>query len=493
MFSIPRVGTVFLTGILLMMLSTAALAEEISATEALVGALLGESPMIEDLRELTDEIGGRPTGSKANFESVEWGLRKFTEAGVAARKEKFRMPGLWLERSCTARISGDVSFDVETVSMPFSVATPEAGVQARLLDAGRGSRAEFERLGEGAEGAFLLVETPLLLDIDGLFREYEENVEIERTASEIGAAGVVFMSSRPEGILYRHNARRDFENDQLVVAMERNDAQRVQRLLQSGKELQFWVRADLELGGAYDSYNVIGEIKGGELEDEYVVIGAHLDSWGLGTGANDNGCNAAMMIDIARQMRQLDLHPRRTIRFALWNGEEQGLLGSWGYTKTHADELNRHVVVGSVDIGSGRINGFFTGGRPDFVEAMERALDPVEGLGPFPIVDIPIVGTDNYDFMMEGIANFVANQETSNYGPNYHATSDTFDKVDVRQLRINAAVVAAAVYELANMDVNWHRQSRSEIQALVDGTDLGAQMRTFNLMGAWEAGQRGRR
>ena len=90
--------------------------------------------------------------------------------------------------------------------------------------------------------------------------------------------------------------------------------QRALRLLRRGKSLDLWVRLDLETGGSYDSYNVIGEIRGSELPAEYVVIGAHLDSWGLGTGALDNGCNVALVIDIARQMQRLGLRPRRTIR-----------------------------------------------------------------------------------------------------------------------------------------------------------------------------------
>jgi len=224
-----------------------------------------------------------------------------------------------------------------------------------------------------------------------------------------------------------------------------------------------------------------------------VVIGAHLDSWGLGTGALDNGCNVAMVIDIARQMQRLGLRPRRTIRFALWNGEEQGLYGSFGYMRTHADELDRHVMASSYDIGSGRINGFFTGGRPRLAAAVEQVLAPVDGLGPFTLIDVPIVGTDNYDFMMEGIGNLVGNHEAATYGPNYHAATDTFDKVDQRQLRLNAAIVAAVTWGFAQMDVDWQRQSRQEIQALIDATDLGEQMKTFGLWEPWISGQRGRK
>ena len=216
-----------------------------------------------------------------------------------------------------------------------------------------------------------------------------------------------------------------------MVVMERPAAQRAMRLLRNGHRLSARIPLDLDTGPAYESYNVIGEISGTAKPEEFVVIGAHLDSWGLGTGALDNGCNVAMVIDIARQMQRLGIRPRRTIRFALWNGEEQGIYGSLGYVRSHAAEMDRHTMASSYDIGSGAITGFFTGGRPEILQALEPTLEAVHALGPFTHFDLPIVGTDNYDFMMEGIGNVVANQAASNYGPNYHASTDTFDRVAI--------------------------------------------------------------
>ncbi|RMF65260.1 MAG: M20/M25/M40 family metallo-hydrolase, partial [Calditrichaeota bacterium] len=264
------------------------------------------------------------------------------------------------------------------------------------------------------------------------------------------------------------------------------------RLLRRGKRLQLTAKIDIESGGPYESYNVVAEIPGSEKPDEYVLIGAHLDSWGLGTGALDNGCNVALVIDVARQIKRLGLRPRRTIRFALFNGEEQGMIGSWGYTRTHAQELDRHVMASAYDIGSGEITGFFTGGRAELLPALEKALEPVRGLGPFTNLNAPIVGTDNYDFMIQGVGNLVAAQASANYGPNYHAESDTFDKVDLNQLRLNAAIAAAVTYGFAQMEVDWHRQTRAEIETLMQTTDLGKQMKSFGLWQAWQDGSRGR-
>jgi hypothetical protein len=461
--------------------------------EQLVAAMLGDTPLVSDLQSLVDEFGGRPTGSEANLRAVDWALGRFREAGVEARKEAFTMPVLWLERSSAAEITGDLSFTPRVVAMPFSTATPASGTTAPLVDAGFGTEEDFRRLGDRARGAFALVETHELVDLEGLFREYAEAAAIERRAFAAGVAGVVYMGSRPQNLLYRHNASRGPENKHPMLIMEREAAQRALRLLRSGKRLNLTARIDVQTGGPYESYNVVGEIRGSEKPEEIVLIGAHIDSWDLGTGALDDGCNVALVIDVARQIKRLGLQPRRTIRFVLFNGEEQGMVGSWGYTKTHENELDRHVMAASFDIGSGRIIGFFTGGRSEIVATVDRALQPVQGLGPFQQINAPIVGTDNFDFMLQGVANLVANQESANYGPNYHASSDTYDKVDLRQLRLNAAIAAAVTWGFAQADVTWGRQTRAEIESLIESTDLGAQMRSFGMWELWEKGIRGRK
>ena len=473
--------------------SASSLAQSDDASR-LAGALLGDTPMVNDLRTLTDEIGGRPTGSPANLKAFDWALARLREAGVEARKEPFEMPGLWLERSANATVRGKgVGFSPKVAALPFSTATPAAGLTAPLVDAGKGTEADYATLGARARGAFVLIETDELLDLDGLFREYVEAGHIERRAIAAGAAGLVYMSSRPGNTLARHNASLGWANRHPMMMMERDAAARSLRLLRAGTPLTLSASLDIQSGPAYRTHNVIGEIRGSTRPDEVVVIGAHLDSWDLGTGALDNGANAAMVIDIARQIRRLRLEPARTIRFALWNGEEQNLNGSWGYTLTHAAELGRHVMASSYDIGTGRITGFFTGGRAEMIPVLERALAPVAGLGPFSHIDIPIVGTDNYDFMMQGVPNLVANQESANYGPNYHARSDEFERADLRQLRLNAAIAAAATWGFATLDLALPRQSARQVDSLVRHTDLADQMKSFNVYDAWVAGKRGLR
>ena len=461
--------------------------------ERLVAAMLGDTPVVTDLQELTDSIGARVTGSDTNRDAVAWAAATLQQTGVAVITEDFQMPAVWQESFVAVVISGDATFDAKAVAKPFSISAN--ALAGPLLDAGFGTEADFERLGSSAHGAWLLVETTVLDDdagLGGLFAEYAEAPGFEARAAAVGAAGVAVMSSRPKNLLFRHNAAAGSNNTEALLVLEREHAKRALRLIRSGNTLDLTATIGVEQQENITSTNVIAEIKGRSRPDEIVLFGAHLDSHDLGTGALDNGVNVVMLINIARQMTRLGLQPERTIRLALWNGEEQNLDGSWKYTQQHEDELDNHIVAASFDIGSGRTTGFFTGGRPGLAPLVDSYLAPVAGLGPFQQIDIPLVGTDNYDFMMQGVPNLVANQSDANYASNYHAESDTFDKVDLHQLRLNSAIAAAVIWGFANDTARLPRQTRAEIETLINSTDLEVQMRNFAVWDAWTDESRGR-
>ncbi|MEM8908207.1 MAG: M20/M25/M40 family metallo-hydrolase, partial [Bacteroidota bacterium] len=431
-------------------------------------------------------------GTPANEQAVEWGLHKFQEAGVEVRKAPFTVPALWLPKTTNVQVTGATTFAPNAVAKYQS---PPGTYTAPLLSVGEGTAATFAALGTKLNGKFIIVSSELCLDIPGLFAEYTMAAKVEQLALSYGVKGIVFMASRPKGLLYRFISSKVIDNKLPQLVMAREDAKRCMRMLESGAELQLSVSIDAQIGGAFTSHNVIAEIPGSEKPEEVVIIGAHLDSWALGTGANDNACNVSMMIDIARQMKRLQIQPKRTIRFALWNGEEQGYFGSWAYTRQQENQLDQHLMALSVDIGSGPISGFFTNGRPELMPVMTQLLEPVAALGTFTQLDIPIVGTDNFDFMLQGVANLVANHLSTNYGLNYHAASDTYDKVDLKSLKINSAIIAAITLGFANLpeeQIHWKRQNRSEIQQIFETHQLEFTMRMFNVWEAWVNGERGR-
>ena len=459
---------------------------------ALITALLSETPIEEDLQELCDDIGGRLTGSKENERAVDWALEKFEQAQVTAHKHSFEMPAYWKEKSTTA-------FVPELDFSPLIVAkyqSPPGSYSAPLIYVGSGSEEELNSLGRSKlEGSIVLVETELCFDIDGLFAEYGHAARVESAIEKYNVSGILFMSSRPNKLLYRFFTSKRVNNTLPQFIMSREDAQRCARILQGGQELSIQIESVAEVGGQFTSHNVIAEIAGAERPNEVIIIGAHLDSWALGTGANDNGCNVSMLIDIARQISRLNIKPVRTIRFALWNGEEQGYLGSWAYTRDNLQSLNDHKMAISIDIGSGAINGFFTNGRAELMPIIDDLLKPVQGLGVFNQLNIPIVGTDNFDFMLQGVPNLVGSHKPQVYGPNYHAASDTYDKVDLKQLKVNSAIVASVVLGLANLDDQTmdelDRHDRRQVQEMIDDADLEFTMRMVNVWDSWVNGERG--
>jgi Zn-dependent M28 family amino/carboxypeptidase len=223
------------------------------------------------------------------------------------------------------------------------------------------------------------------------------------------------------------------------------------------------------------------------------MLGAHLDSWELGTGALDNGANCALVVEVARAFHAAGVKPRRTLRFALWNGEEQGLHGSWAYARDHRADLDHVVAYLNIDGGTGPVTGYSLGGRVEMEAAVREALRPLEQWGMNAHTLDAGTGTDHVDFMLEGVPTLNANQLEGNYTINYHATSDTFDKADLFALKRHAAYFAVTLAGLADRDARpARRQSRAEVENLIQATGLEAQMRAFGLWEDWRGGRRGR-
>ncbi|WP_286235532.1 M28 family peptidase [Thalassotalea sediminis] len=457
--------------------------------KALAKSLQGNTPIIDDLQELTDTIGARMTGTEGNNLAVAWALNKFKEMGINTKLEAVEMPRGWQEREAKGYVTGDLTYELPIVSMPFTNSTIKQGLSGQLKYINNGSDKAFNQV-KNLENTWLLVETDILDDeqgIHGLFKEYIDFAGIEQRAIQHSVAGIIYMSSRDKNLLYRHLPSKGAANNLPIIVAEREEGLKLKRLLNKGYSLHFAAKIETGDGQPYQVNNVIAEIKGKEKPDEIVLLGAHIDSFDLGTGALDNGSNVSLVLDIARQIKRLGITPKRTMRFALYNGEEQGLYGSWAYTKHHKMALNKHVMTATIDIGTGKINGFFTNGRVDFVPALESALNAVQENGPFSMINVPVVGTDNYDFMVNGVPNIVASQEDANYASNYHAESDTFDKVDTKQLKQNASTMGALMLGIANLnDITWQKHNMAQVEALIEAENVEASMKTFGLYQGWK-------
>ncbi len=465
------------------------------AADRLIAEALKPSLLETNLRRLSDEIGGRIPGTPAFQRAVDWGVAAFQEAGADnVHTEEFSIQHSWAEGATdmTASLYSGTTFPVHAVSVAWAPALPSA-THVPIIDVGNGSPAEFAKVGDIA-GRIVLVHSKVLANWDDLFGEYERAPRIIALAVKAKAKAIAFIATREHGILYRHTNSAAGEIDDLPqVVVAREDGERIARLLASANPVWADLSIPNKIGGPIKTWNVVAEIRGSEKPDEFVVLGAHLDSWELGTGALDNGCNSALVIDALRAIKASGLKPRRSIRFILFSGEEEGEIGSRAYATAHRNELDKAAGVVVFDAGTGKTTTFSTGGRKDVLAATQAMLTPLEQFGVTKAVATAESGTDHFDFMLEGVPTFVADQEEANYLENYHATTDTFDKVDFAQLKKNVAEAMALSFQLANStDPIGPRLNRAQIEQMLHETHLDQEMKDMDMWDEWANGKRGR-
>ncbi|MEE2898033.1 MAG: M20/M25/M40 family metallo-hydrolase [Gemmatimonadota bacterium] len=209
-----------------------------------------------------------------------------------------------------------------------------------------------------------------------------------------------------------------------------------------------------------DQYNSLAEIPGTDKADEFVMLGAHLDSWHMGTGATDNAAGSVIMMEAMRILKAIGVQPRRTIRIALWSGEEQGLIGSNRYLDNHPELHDKISAYVNVDNGTGRLRGIWNQSNAGATPVFEQILWPFRDLGVVAVKHGNTGGTDHLAFDRRGIPGFNFIQDPIEYGVNTHHTElDTFDHLVIEDLQQAAVVVAATVYALAMRDEMMPRKS----------------------------------
>ena len=467
---------------------------------------LQPSALEHDLRELTDEIGGRVPGTPAMQRAIDWGVHAFKVAGAdSVHTEEFTIPHSWAEGATEMTVSATgtaldakltqiptVHFRVRCVSIAWAPALALVK-HVPVVDVGNGSAAEFKKAGN-ISGKIVLVHSVVLKTWDDLFAEYAIAPPVITAAVQGKAKAVAFIATREHDILYRHTNSVAGEIDRIPqVLLAREDGERIGRLLASGHPVWADLSIPDRIGGPFKSANVVAEIKGSEKPDEFVILGAHLDSWELGTGALDNGCNAAMVVDALRAIKASGLKPRRSIRFILFSGEEEGLLGSRAYSTAHRPELDKAAGVIIYDSGTGKTTGFSTGGHKDVIETAKTIVAPLRQFGLTELKTDMEWGTDHFDFMLEGVPTFVADQDEANYLENYHAVSDTYDKVDFVQLKKNVAEAAEFSFALANLPEKiGPRFTRAQIEQSLRETGSEQMLKDSGMWDAWQNGKLGR-
>ncbi len=202
--------------------------------------------------------------------------------------------------------------------------------------------------------------------------------------------------------------------------------------------------------GPVDSANVVGEIPGTEHPEQVVVVGGHLDSWDLAEGTTDNGVGATCTLGAAEAILTSGFKPRRTIRFVLFTGEEQGLLGSLAYVRTHQAEMANHLGNLIIDNGQGPVTSLSLGGRDDLIPAVKKFAESVKAFVDLKVDDSVVFGTDTGPFTLAGLPGINMDQDSPEYRYTHHSAADTFDKVKPEYIDKDATLMALAAYWIAD-------------------------------------------
>ena len=445
---------------------------------ALVARLIDEgthrSHVAADLEYLLDVIGPRLTGSAALRRANDWTLQKFREYGadsVALDSWKFGVG--WTRGPMTLRMLAPQQRELLGVSWAWSPGTngPLAG-DVVLMDA-RTPKEFDKRFAGKLRGKWVLLgdaqavvnaADPLVTHDDSVRQDSIVHALAPHDATEQeffgqrfwyvareGVAGIVRDGGKQFGLFTMSGSPEAISPVPQIVIANDTYAQ-MQRLVERGEPVR--IEADIRNTFTRDplqQYNTVAEIRGSEHPNEFVLLGAHLDSWDLATGGTDNGAGAIAVLEAARILVASGVHPKRSIRFVLFTGEEQGLLGSQAYAAEHAKEADRCQAVLVLDNGTGRITGMALQRRDELRDMWTAMLEPVSPLGPLVVRAGFKTGTDHLAFIQDGVPSFNYDQLTRGYDHTHHSQVDDYDHVVPRDVAQAATIMAVNAWQLADM------------------------------------------
>jgi len=236
-----------------------------------------------------------------------------------------------------------------------------------------------------------------------------------------------------------------------VVSMSSEDQDQIERYLDRSKSVKIKINVqNRATTGPVESANVVGEIPGAEHPEQIIVVGGHLDSWDLASGATDNGVGTCTTLGAAEAILRSGFRPRRTLRFVLFTGEEEGLLGSFAYVKQHQSEMSNHVAAVILDNGQGPVTALQMGGHKELVSAAEPFAASLQSFGKIDVNDDTEFGTDTGPFIIAGLPGINLDQDSPDYKYTHHSPVDTLDKVKPETLNQDATVMALTAFWIAD-------------------------------------------
>lgn len=453
--------------------SQAALAQSQVRTQAdddiarIVGYSFTRVGALSFLETLTDTIGGRITGTPGSHEAAQLILKTLQDAGFdSAHFEEYDLASSWQHGTASGEVVSPVRRALLIGSYGWVPGTL-GPIEVPVVDLGPAGDGTVP-IPPGVRGAAAIVD----LRSNGLSTAYVgARVIIARRLAAAGAAAMFIVSDKPDRMVYT-SAFGFYPRAPLpVLSLPAEDAAFLRRLLARGA-VRVRLDAQNSFPGPVKERNVVAEIKGSDLE-EIVLLTAHFDDWDPAQGANDNGAGVAAVLEAARIFKLLGIHPRSTIRFVFFSGEEELSNGSRAYAAQHKSELDRTRAVFNIDCGAHPPLGFNIHGRLDTEAASRKLLQPLAALGADGVFLDADFDSDQETFIVEGVPIYSMRTAPGDYDARHHTIIDTFERVDPRMLSLQTAIMAVAGYSFANAEHRpGPRLSPAQVQELLKRTGL---------------------
>ena len=441
----------------------AALRDSLAHAALLRDRAVSGSQAMAIVTSLTTEVGPRLAGSAAEARARKWAVKRLTGLGLSPiRTEGFEMSA-WQRHSEQAEVVMPFPQPLAVTALGGSVSTPAVGVTGEvvLFDSLVALRAAPR---EEVAGKIVYVGHRMQRTQDGSSYGYFNPVRTAgpSVAAKKGALAYLLRSIGTDSHRLPHTGSVRYTEDAPQIpalALSNPDADQVERIMADRGELVVKLQVQTSVIPTAQSANVIAEIRGHAAPEEVVVIGAHLDSWDLGTGAVDDGAGVGITMAAMALIKEAGLVPRRTIRLVLWGAEEVGLLGALAYRDQHRAELADHVIGSESDFGGGRVWKITADSQSEAGDQLVAHMaDLLAPLGIAPGSDKqPGGGPDLMPLVSAGVPTLRLHQDGRDYFDLHHTADDTVDKLDAASLDQNVAAFAVVTWLTANSDVAFRK------------------------------------
>ena len=425
------------------------------ALTKIAGEGLMNGHAFEFLTELSDNVGARVTGTPEAQHAIDWGIAEMKSIGLEnVHTEKWQLWRGWKRGTATAELLSPLHHSLHVSAMGWTGSTPGAGAEGEIIPVNLFDMdSEIKNISR-LKGKIILVEakgTPKKRG-DLIFVQFGDFL---RAAGNAGALVVIGGQggSKASGMNLTHTGILGFNADFPipVVSMTAEDQSQLERYVDAGVKPR--ARFNIQntfTNGSVDSANVVGEIRGRENPEQVFVVGAHLDSWDLSEGSTDNGTGSSSVLGAAEAIVHSGVKPKRTIRFVLFTGEEQGLDGSFAYIKQHQAEMPNHLGDLVLDDGQGPIIGFKLGGRDDIVPAFLPFSQSLANIRDIKVDEKVESGTDTLPFSMAGLPGIDLAQDSPDYKYTHHSEADALEAVKPDVLTQDATIMALTAFWIAD-------------------------------------------